>query len=84
MLPSSFSEALIRCSPVVTVSYNFTFAIGFLEAVVALSSGKLKLRNSYFSPSAVAPRRPFRPVLNILHNSSTQCKCVVSYVLVQF
>ena len=77
MAPNSYNGAVVRWSPVVTKNYNFTFAVEFIDfcfkAGFTLSSGKLKLGNFYLSPDAVAPRRPFRSVLNILRNSSTQC-----------
>ena len=69
MVPRSYNEALIRCSPVVTMSCNFTFALEFIDfcftAGFTLSSGKLKLRNSCLSPDPVAPERPLRSLLYI-------------------
>ena len=63
-----YLESVIRCSPAFTMSYNFTCAVEFFDfcfkaGLTLLNSGELKLRNSYLSPDAVAPRRPFRPFL---------------------
>ena len=60
MLPSSYNETVVTCSPVVTKSCNFAvkFVDFYFKAGFTLSSGELKFRNSYLSPDAAAPRRP--------------------------